>query len=866
MGAPIPAASVSAPSFYPIPIPVLAVSREGIVVAANLAAQELFRSTTEVLLGLNLDSLLPQAATRIRDSSLKSEAVLNFNDTAYAADGMQRSLTVYAIPATELDSVWLLSLHDISPWVEEIQDLRNRLRLETLLTSLSTHFINLEAARMDDGMQYGLKMISQFVSADRVSLCLSSQGPGFTLEQEWCATDLPSRTHDKVAARGMYFPFLREEEESLRTVIYPRVSQMPSGNARDSLTDQGVKSFLAVPLMRQGSMKGFLVFEALIRETRWPEPYVAMLRMAGELFINALERRRSDLELEKANAKYLQIFEHAVEGIFQTTPDGRCLSANPTLARIFGFNNPEEMISDLGDIAYDIYLDPDRRRKFVQSVTRDGSITEFESRARRCDGSLIWISENARVVKDDSGKVLYFEGTVIDISGRKRLEARMIHDALHDALTGLANRTLFLDRLERTLERIHRRPDERCAVLLLDLDRFKVVNDSMGHTLGDRLLVAVARRLESLLPEGTTLSRLGGDEFGILLEDVTDVAPAEDLARKLLSEMEKPLRLDHHDIYTNGSIGISLGSPQNRAAGEILRDADTALHRAKSAGKGCHAVFDTSMHDNAVELLRLETDMRKALERGEFLLHYQPIVALSDFSLSGFEALVRWNHPTRGLVPPGDFIPLAEDTGLIVPLGKWVVEEAARQLSEWQQIMLGPNPLTMSVNISGKQFEAGDLAQEIQSAGSRVGILPNTLKLEITESSLMANPDGASELLGELKDSGFPLSLDDFGTGYSSLSYLHRYPFHTLKIDRSFISRLDQGNKQDEIVRSIHSMAQNLGMDVVAEGIETEAQLEHLQRHGVQFGQGYLFSRPLPAKDAKRWVIETGIYPPKPPT
>jgi diguanylate cyclase (GGDEF)-like protein/PAS domain S-box-containing protein len=594
-------------------------------------------------------------------------------------------------------------------------------------------------------------------------------------------------------------------------------------------------------------------------EKSWSEEDIQVLRMAGEIFINALERKTVDQALKEAKAKYLNIFENAVEGIFQSTPDGRYLGVNPALARILGYADPRELMSSIKDIKSTLYVDPERRADFLRLLNERGRVTEFESQVRRKDGSVITISVNARAVRKADGSLDYCEGTVMDVTQRKRMEEQLIHGALHDSLTGLPNRTLLMERLGRALERSRRKPGIMSAVLVVDLDRFKMINESMGHQQGDRLLIAFARRLEAFLPAGTTLARLGGDEFCMLLEDLRDFNQATMLADRMQEALGMGFDLEGQEVYAAVSIGIAVGGAQTPGPAEILRDAETAMHRAKASGKGRYEVFDASMHAKAVHLMTLETDLRKALERMEFRLHYQPIVSLEDSSLTGFEALIRWVHPKLGMVSPMDFIPLAEDTGMIIPIGRWVLWQSCKQLSEWQKIFVEGRTLTMSVNISGKQLQDMDLVRQVQAILKETGLEPTALKLEVTESAIMENPEKAAAILNSLRDAGIKLSLDDFGTGYSSLSYLHRFPFHNLKIDRSFVSKLEAGDKDTEIVKVINSLAKNLGMDVVAEGIETEGQWALLHRLACGYGQGYYFSKPL-EDSAARKLIESGGF------
>ncbi|HWS55779.1 MAG TPA: EAL domain-containing protein [Pyrinomonadaceae bacterium] len=429
------------------------------------------------------------------------------------------------------------------------------------------------------------------------------------------------------------------------------------------------------------------------------------------------------------------------------------------------------------------------------------------------------------------------------------------HAAFHDALTGLPNRALLSERLGSAIARARGAEGERFALLFLDLDRFKNVNDSLGHTIGDGLLVTIARRLENSVRSADTVARLGGDEFAILLEGVKSEADAAYMAERVQREMSTPFMLDGHEVFMTVSIGIAHGAAGYEHPEQVLRDADTAMYRAKAGGRACFEVFDSTMHARAVNLLRLENDLRRAVEREEFTVYFQPIVGLATGRLAGFEALVRWQHPERGFIPPSEFIPVAEDTRLIVPLGLWVLREACRQVVSWQPA--GPAPLTVSVNLSGRQFAQPDLVEQVGAILRETGLAPGRLRLEITESVVMEDAERAVAMLEQLKGLGVRLSIDDFGTGYSSLSYLHRFPLDTLKIDRSFVSQLDAGESRAELVRTIRTLAANMGLEVVAEGIETLGQLGRLAELGCEYGQGYLFARPL-APDAAEALVRGG--------
>jgi diguanylate cyclase (GGDEF)-like protein len=418
------------------------------------------------------------------------------------------------------------------------------------------------------------------------------------------------------------------------------------------------------------------------------------------------------------------------------------------------------------------------------------------------------------------------------------------HAAFHDSLTGLPNRAMFIQLLQAEIESSSRRHGHMFAVLFLDLDRFKNINDSLGHTHGDLLLVAFAERLERTLRPIDTLARFGGDEFAILLSGMSDATDAVRVAQRIQDELSQPFVLDKNSAFATASIGIALSSSGYDRPDDILRDADIAMYRAKENGKARYELFDHGMHARAVLRLQLESDLRQAIENKEFCVYYQPIVSLQTGRLAGLEALVRWNHPRRGLVSPADFIPVAEETGLIVPIGQWVLNEACAQVRQWQLDSPSHRSLSLSVNLSARQVAQPDLLDRIKEALTNSKLNPHCLKLEITESVVMDNAEAAALMFKQLRSLGVQLSIDDFGTGYSSLSYLHRFPLNYLKIDRSFVMRLTTDN-DNAIVRTISTLARNLGMEVIAEGIETEEQYQQLKMLGCEYGQGFLFSRPV---------------------
>ena len=478
---------------------------------------------------------------------------------------------------------------------------------------------------------------------------------------------------------------------------------------------------------------------------------------------------------------------------------------------------------------------------------------ESEHRLLHRDGSYRWFAWRGLAVLNTEGIAYRLAGSLTDITARKVAEERLRQSAFYDEVTHLPNRALLVDRLTRCINRAKRRSDYEFAVVMFDLDRFKNINDSLGHSLGDQLLVAIARRLERNVRPGDTLARLGGDEFAMLLDDVGSIEDATRVAERIQHELKQSFNLAGHEVFVSASIGISSSSAgySYERPEELLRDADTAMYRAKAGGKSRHEHFDASMHARAVSLLQMENDLRRAVERQEFEVHYQPIVSLRSGRISGFEALIRWRHPERGLVSPEDFIPLAEETGLIVPIGSWVLRESCRQMRTLASHLPEGGLLSVSVNLSAKQFRDRNLIDQIGRTLREVDFEGSRLKLEITESVIMENSEAATAMLHALRALNVQLHIDDFGTGYSSLSYLHRFPIDSLKIDRSFVSRM---GADDHFVRTIVTLAHSLDMEVMAEGVETVEQLSHLRALSCDSGQGHFFSRPVPGREAYELV------------
>lgn len=497
-----------------------------------------------------------------------------------------------------------------------------------------------------------------------------------------------------------------------------------------------------------------------------------------------------------------------------------------------------------------IYSEDQQRVQESQQALYKTGKQNIEYRVVWPNGEIHWIRVRSRLIRDDQGKPLRIDGLTTEITEQKKIREQLRHDALHDSLTGLPNRTLLMDRIEQAIKRCQRSENQRFAVLFLDLDGFKVINDSLGHLMGDQLLIAITHRLAQCLRTEDTLSRFGGDEFVIILENLTDINDAINIAARIHQTLKSPILLYNEQIFMSVSIGIVLGEKKqfhhnSYQVADILRDADTAMYRAKAKGQGTSEIFNPSMHTYALKRLQVTNDLQRAIERQEFIVYYQPIISLTSNHIHGFEALVRWQHTEKGLMPPADFIPIAEETEIILKIDEWVLRNACAQLSIWQKQFQDLAPLTMSVNLSSKHLLKPGLIKILDEVLAETGLDAKTLKLEITESSVIEYTETAVEILEQVRQRNIQLCLDDFGTGYSSLSYLDCFSFNVLKIDRSFIKRLVGEQEQCEIIKAIINLGLTLGMNVVAEGVENQVQMEKLKALNCCYGQGYGFFPPL---------------------
>ncbi len=562
-------------------------------------------------------------------------------------------------------------------------------------------------------------------------------------------------------------------------------------------------------------------------------------------------------------AECLRVSEERLESILGSIEDV-VWSMHPTASQFIYFNAAVEKI--YGYPISKFFEDPEFWLKVIHSDDRErievanrgimmtGTVRE-EYRIIRPDREIRWVSDRRYLIYDRDGNVVRIDGIVRDITIHKRAQDQLVHDALHDALTGLPNRNLFMDRVEQAIKYGNRHAKYMFAVMFIDLDRFKMVNDMYGHLIGDQFLQAIAKLLESCLRSvGDTVARLGGDEFTILIDDIQEVGEALMIADRILSKLLHPINLPTQTIFASASIGIVISYRDYVNSTELLRDADIAMYRAKSLGKGRYILFDKEMYEQNLKASQIDSDLHYALDRQEFELYYQPIVSLESRKLAGFEALIRWHHPERGLVSPSEFIPIAEETGLIIAIGDWVLHQACQQMRTWRSKFPEAKSLKMSINLTCQQIREKNLIEKLDRVLAVSGLDGSTIRLEITESSMMDQGEETIAKLEQLCARKIQLSIDDFGQGYSSLSYLHRFPVNTLKIDRTFVEQMSLGGQNLEIIRTIIILAHALDMNVVAEGVETHEQMSMLKQLGCEYGQGYFFSRPIVAAAAEQII------------
>ncbi|MBV9496011.1 MAG: EAL domain-containing protein [Acidobacteria bacterium] len=846
---------------------------------------------------------------------------------------------------------------DASERREAQESLQRRVDFERLVSNISTHFINIAPEEVDEAIEEALAAIGRFTGADRAHVMQLDETRRLgTMTHEWFGEASGPRKQVMSNIPIAAFPWTYATLESGQNIIVRTLDDMPADAIAERQLHEsfGTKSVLAVPMIVNRKLVGFVGINFTRAVGNWSDDAVALLRIVGEIFIGALERMRALRALRASELRHRLLFERNLAGVYNSAPDGRILDCNNALARMLGFDSREELMQYN---ARDLYVDPEERDRFSEIVRERRSVANLEAQMRGKDGRGVWLLESVHVVTGADGTES-FEGTVIDITDRKLAEealresesryrlmaenstdmitrtnyhglllytsdavrrhlgfepgemiGRSIYDfiierdheevrkstsqlpatfrycarrkdgtavwfettsraivtpetrrvqeiisvsrditerraaeerieyqAYHDALTGLPNRALFRDRLTVALAHA-RRLESLVAVMFLDLDSFKFVNDTLGHSLGDELLKVIAGRLLAVLREEDTIARMGGDEFTILIGDLRSPDDAAKIAHKLIDAVAQPARIEGHELFITTSIGIALYPNDGDSAEALLKNADNAMYRAKEAGRSSYQMCTAAMNSRALERLSIETSLRRALERDELVLHYQPQVRLDTREVVGHEALLRWNRPGHGLVSPATFIPIAEETRLIVPMGEWVVREACRRAVAMPGIR-------MAVNLSPREFQHSDLRKMIAAALEESGLDPHLLEIEITESTAMINTERTLTTLRGLREMGVRIAIDDFGTGHSSLNYLRSFPIDSVKIDQAFVHEIDESRGGRAIVSAIIAMAHGLSLRVTAEGVETEAQAAFLAEAGCEEVQGFLFGRP----------------------
>jgi diguanylate cyclase (GGDEF)-like protein/PAS domain S-box-containing protein len=721
-----------------------------------------------------------------------------------------------------------------------------RLQQATYRISESAH----EAASLEELFPALHAIVSELMPARNFYIALHDR-PSDTITFPYFVDEHDPPPAPKPLGRGLTDYVLRTGQPILAS---PEVFDELVRRGEVELIGSPSVDWLGVPLRTAHETIGIVVVQSYTEGVRFRETDRDLLSFVSTQLAMAIERKAAEAAMRASERRYRLLFERGLAGVYRMTADGCIVECNQALASLLGYASPGE-VRGLGPA--ELFVNPTERQAGLQRLRSQRIAVNQEVWMRCRDGRSVWVLLNESLV-EEAGAPPIVDGSLIDITERKLAEERSWKMAHHDSLTSLPNRTLFNDRLELAIQRA-RRSRKRLAVMFLDLDDFKNVNDTLGHSGGDELLVQVAGRLRQILRGEDTVARLGGDEFLLLLNDVRDSAGVGVMAQKVLAVFESPFLVTNRELFLSASLGVALYPEDGIDPEVLLANVDTAMYRAKKTGRNNFQFFTAEMQRHAQERALVASGLRRALPRGEFALHYQPIRELVSERIVGLEALVRWQHPEHGLLPPARFVALAEDIGMIVPLGAWVLGRACERTRAWRERNLGG--LTIAVNLSARQLQNEEFVGQVGQILRETGLPPTALDLEITESTAMQNVETTSQVLGQLSALGVRISIDDFGTGHSSLSYLKHFPINRLKIDRSFIDGMTRDTRDRAIVAGVLSIAHNLGVRVVAEGVETQEQASALAGHSCDEVQGFFFGAPVPESQVEKLLAEGSSLP-----
>lgn len=744
-----------------------------------------------------------------------------------------------------------ISLTGSMDGIEAAEILHKRFLIPVIFLTANSDKSTLQRASLAEAYGYILKPFSERELASTIEMALYRNG----MEQKLRESENRLRAIFEAASDGLFL--ISQDGEILD--VNPAGCNM-FGYERSELLHASVRKMAfelldqSMPAMRS-DLNGDGLHEYQMRHKDGSTVWVEMTLSKVEGGVNSpvigivrdiTRRKEAELQLRKSEERYSLALRGANDGLWDLDLKTESMYFSPRWKEMLGY--AEEDIEDTMSAWLSlIYVEDLDLFEIQLSNHLSGRTLQFEveHRMRTKNDNYRWVQTRGLALRDEQGNVYRMSGSQTDVTERKLAERQLLHDAFHDELTGLPNRALFSDRLGRALERVQRNSGRQFAVIFMDLDRFKIVNDSLGHQAGDQLLVQLSRRLSNVLRSMDTLARLSGDEFVVLLEEITELPEVISVVERIQEELKHSYILNNQTVFISASMGIVADVHMYHKPEDVLRDADIAMYRAKMEGKNRYVVFDDQLRSQALTRLELEADLRGALERNELVICYQPILDLNTYRLTGFEALLRWEHPKRGEIMPINFITLAEETGLILQIGWWVLDEACQKLKGWQNLLQCEPPLSMSVNLSGRQLVHPDLQNQITRILAQNQVDPHNLKLEITETQLVENSSVTIRAMGFLRNLGIQLLIDDFGMGFSSLGYVQHFPIDTIKIDRSFIHQIDAENQYPEVAHMIINLAHELGMGTIAEGIETEEQLEQLKMLNCAHGQGFLFSKAL---------------------